>query len=421
MMKGLKLALAAILTVCAGSAQQAGQAPQPRSPEVLPDGKVTLRLAAPNANGVKAINISGGYQDWPGGNEVAMTKDDRGVWSVTVGPLRPDYYSYVFEVDGIRTLDARNIFTTRDGTRYGSAVFVKGEGSELYAVNDVPHGTLSWVWYPSTSLNKARRMRVYTPPGYEAGTTRYPVFYLLHGGGNDEDAWSELGRAPMIFDNLIAQGRMVPMIVVMTNGNANLQAAPDYLEAPPQTPPAAGGGNPISGVILKFPQSLIADVIPFVDKTYRTKADRDNRAIAGLSMGGAQTLYAAFNNLDKFAWVGCFSGGWPLLPGVSVPIPAPANADKLRGPDITRSVDPEKFAALLPQLNAEANQKLRLFYMAMGTEDGLISAHQVVKDVLKSHGVNVKMREVPGYGHEWRFWRVTLSELAPQLFQTSGK
>ena len=184
---------------------------------------------------------------------------------------------------------------------------------------------------------------------------------------------------------------------------------------------ASGAGAAITPIILNFPKSLVQDVIPFVDKVYRTKSDRENRAIAGLSMGGAQTLYAAFNHLYKFAWVGAFSGGFPLLPGIGVPIPAPANAGRLRGPDVTRSIDPGKFAQLMPQLNADANSKLRLFYLAIGTDDGLISAHGVVKEVLKSKGVEAVIREVPGYGHEWAFWRVALADYLPRLFQPASK
>jgi enterochelin esterase family protein len=418
-----------ILCACIGFAQPAGQgrAGQPRSPEILPDGKVVLRLAAPNASSVKAVNSSGGYLDWPQGNSVDMTRDDQGIWSVTIGPLKAEYYNYTFNVDGVATLDPRNIFVTRDGTRYASALRLRGEFSANYDVANIPHGTVSLVWCPSPSLNLTRRMYVYTPPGYETGNARYPVLYLLHGGGGDEDAWTNLGRAPEILDNLIAQGKARPMIVVMTNGNANQQAAPDLIEAPPLPPAprapgdeASGAGAALTATILQFPRSLVKDVIPFVDKTYRTKGDRENRAIAGLSMGGAQTLYAAFNNLDKFAWVAGFSGGYPLLPGIGVPIPAPANAARLRGPDITRSIDPTKFAQLLPQLNADANSKLRLFYLAIGADDGLISTHQVVKDVLRHKGVTALIREVPGYGHEWSFWRLSLADLTPRLFQPAS-
>jgi enterochelin esterase-like enzyme len=397
----------------------AGQQQAVRSPEVLPDGSVTFRLAAPNATSVAVRNTTGGYADWPNGNEVAMSKDDQGIWSVTIGPLKPEFYTYTFSVNGVQTLDPRNVTIMRDGARYSNSLRVPGPGTANYQLNDIPHGTVAQVWYPSPSLNLSRRMYVYTPPGYEtSGSIRYPVFYLLHGGGGDEDAWSNLGRAPEILDNLIAQGKAKPMIVVMTNGNASQKASQDF--APAQPPAGAAASGPGVGILL-FPRSLVTDVIPYVDKTYRTKADRENRAITGLSMGGAQTFYAAFNNLDKFAWVGALSGGFPLLPGVAVPIPPPANAAKLRGPDITNTIDPEKLAALLPQLDAKANSRLRLLYVTIGTEDGLITTHGAVKQLLKSKGVNATIVETPGYGHEWAFWRVALSDLAPRLFQTTSK
>jgi hypothetical protein len=217
-----------VLWVCTASAQPApppggpGQPQGPASPEILPDGKVVFRLASPTET---PVTLSG---DWPIGNNKAMTRDEKGIWSITVGPLKPEFYSYWFTLDGVRTLDPRNVFTARDGARYGSSLRIPGEGSADYQVNDVPHGTLSQVWCPSPTLDMTRRMYVYTPPGYESsGKNRYPVLYLLHGGGGDEDAWTSLGRAPQILDNLIAQGKAKPMIVVMTNGNANQVASRD--------------------------------------------------------------------------------------------------------------------------------------------------------------------------------------------------
>ena len=389
----------------------------PRSPEVQPDGSVTFRLLAPGAGSVAVRNTTGGYGDWPLGNEVALTRDAEGVWSATVGPLAAEYYTYVFVVDGIAALDPRNTFTMRDGVRYGSSLRVPGAGSALYDVNDVPHGVLAQVWYESPTLGFARRMFAYTPPGYESSDARYPVLYLLHGGGGDEDAWTTMGRAPQIFDNLIAQGEAQPMIVVMTNGNADQRAARDYVPLPEgdELPPSARGAY-----VPRFPESLVNDVVPFVDRAYRTKAGREDRAIAGLSMGGAQTLYTAFNNLDKFAWVAGLSGGFPLLPGVAVDIEPPANAAQLRGPDISKSIDPEKFLKLHPQLDVSANSHLRLFYLSVGMLDGLITTHGDLKGILKERGVDCTIVEVPGYAHEWRFWRISLADLARRLFQPTN-
>ncbi len=394
------------------------------SPEVMPDGRVTFRLFAPDAAGVLVRNTTGGYGDWPSGNEVAMSKDGQGVWSATIGPLAPEHYNYVFVVEGVPTLDPRNVFIVRDGSRYSNKLAVPGGRSALYGVDDIPHGALARVWYPSPTLGRDRRMYVYTPAGYEASVQRYPVLYLLHGGGGDEDAWTTMGSAPQILDHLIAAGSAQPMIVVMTNGNANQRAAQDHVPAPPDlfvpSPAPAGVAGPRNMVrpdIFAFPRSLIADVIPYVDRVYRTLADREHRAIAGLSMGGAQTLYAAFNNLDLFAWVAGFSGGYPLIPNVAVDIPAPANADRLRGPDITRTIDPAKMAELLPQLGPGANGRLKLLQISIGTEDGLITAHGALKAWLDAQGIDYSLMELPGYAHEWRFWRICLADYAQKLFK----
>jgi enterochelin esterase-like enzyme len=359
-----------------------------------------------------------------------MAKEDSGVWLATIGPLKPEYYVYVFVVDGVQAFDPQNPLHVRDGSRYGNSLRIPGDLTANYAVNDVPHGTLSLIWYPSPALKLTRRLYVYTPPGYETSTARYPVFYLLHGGGGDEDAWTTLGRAPQIMDNLIAQGKAKPMIVVMTNENSNQIAAPDFVPAPQGGGRGAGApaqgaarpGNPMQGTaMLDFPKSMISDLIPFIDKAYRTLPDRENRAIAGLSMGGGMTLLAAFNNLDKFAWVGTFSAGLPPMPGVGVSIDPPANAANLRGPDISNTIDKQKLAGLLPQLNASANARLRLFYVGIGAEDGLITAHNAFKELLKEKGVNATIVERHGYGHEWPFWRISLGDLAPRLFQTAAR
>lgn len=396
----------------AQQAQTRGGAAQVRSPEITPQGSVTFRLSAPNATSVLVRNTSGGFLDWPGGNEVTMAKGEGGVWSATVGPLKPEYYVYAFVVDGVVTMDPQNLFHVRDGQRYGAALRIDGDFSKNFGLNDVPHGTVHLVWYPSPALKLTRRLYVYTPPGYETATTRYPVFYLLHGGGGDEDAWTALGRAPEIMDNLIAQGKAKPMIVVMTNENSNQIAAPNVVA------PLPVSGNSMQGAaMLDFPKSIITDLIPFVDKAYRTTADREHRAIAGLSMGGGMTLLAAFNNLDKFAWVGTFSAGLPPMPGVAVKIAPPANAANLRGPDVTNTIDKAKLAALLPQLTADANSKLKLFYVGIGSSDGLITAHNAFKELLQEKGVKATIVETPGYGHEWAFWRVALQDLAPRLFQ----
>ncbi len=414
----MKTRAAVVVGLClftgAAAAQTPREGPPPIvSPEVLPDGRVTFRLLAPEAN---SVSVTG---DWPGGihsTTTPMVKDDRGVWSATVGPLTPEFWIYTFSVNGVTTLDPRNINTRRNTNRIENTLLIPGPESADYVVNAVPHGTVSLQWYGSPTVNATRRAYVYTPPGYETVTERYPVLYLLHGGSGDEDAWSSCGRASQILDNLIAQGKVTPMIVVMPNGNTTRIAAPDLVPAPPALP-----ANQDPGRFRRFPESLVNDLIPFIDRTYRTRPDRENRAIAGLSVGGAQTMYAAFNNLDLFAWVAAFSGGYPVMPGAAIDVPPPPNAASLKGPDLTRSLDPVRFAALLPQLDASANTRLRLLYISIGTADTLQESHKVVKQALKDKGVTFTLMEFPGYIHEWPVWRVSLKDLLPRLFQPASK
>jgi enterochelin esterase family protein len=398
-----------LIGLASAQAPVTGAPPPIVSPEILSDGRVTFRLLAPVAT---SVSVTG---DWPGGIQTtttAMVKDAAGVWSATVGPLTPEFWIYTFTVDGVTTLDPRNVNTRRNTTRIENTLLIPGPDSSDYAVNAVPHGSLTLQWYASPSLDAMRRAYVYTPPGYEQGTQRYPVLYLLHGGSGDEDAWSSCGRATQILDNLIAQGKATPMIVVMPNANSTRIAAPDHVPAPPSLP-----ANRDPGRFPRFPESLVRDLIPFVDAAYRTLPGREHRAIAGLSVGGAQTMYTAFNHLELFAWVAAFSGGYPVMPGVAIDVPPPANAASLRGPDITRSLDPAKFAALMPQLNATANDRLRLLYISIGTADTLMTTHGVVKQVLQERGVNYTLREFPGYIHEWPVWRVSLKDLLPRLFR----
>jgi enterochelin esterase-like enzyme len=391
------------------------QTPPPvTSPEILPDGRVTFRLVAPEA---ATVSVTG---DWPGGiysTTTPMVKDDKGVWSATVGPLKPEFWIYSFNVNGVATLDPRNINTRRNGLRIENTLLIPGPESADYMVNAVPHGAVSLEWYGSAKGGANRRAYVYTPAVYKSSSERYPVLYLLHGGSGDEDAWVSCGRASQILDNLIAQGRARPMIVVMPNGNITRIAAPDYVKAPAALP-----ANQDPGRFPLFPETIVQDLVPFIDKTYRTRTDRDSRAIAGLSVGGAQTMYTAFNHLDLFAWVAAFSGGYPVMPGVGIDIPAPPNAASLKGPDLTRSIDPVKFAALLPQLNSAANDRLRLLYISIGTADTLApTTHEVVKQVLKEKGVKYRLVEHAGYIHEWPVWRVTLKGLLPLLFQPASR
>jgi enterochelin esterase family protein len=377
-----------------------------------------------------------------------MTKDDKGVWSITVGPLASDIYTYAFIVDGLSIVDPRASFTLNGR----SAFFVHGVGSANYEFEPkIPHGTVSKVWYDSAVYKASHRMVIYTPPSYESSTARYPVLYLLHGGGADETSWSEQARATQIFDNLIAQGKMVPSIVVMPNGGSG---SPGYSSKEATLPKAQGQGGPggrgpgapggpggaggpgAPGMGMPnamgesasqavgengratFLASLIQEIIPFVDKTYRTKADADDRAVAGQSGGGGETILSSMNNLDKFGWAGAFSPGWPDVPqGFWASIPKPADADLRRGPEVGRSINPPVFESLVPKLGPEVNSHLHLFYFGVGDADGLVETEQAIAKVFDEKGVKYQWVEKHGYGHDWAVWRINLQEFASKMFQ----
>jgi enterochelin esterase family protein len=283
----------------------------PKSPEILPDNKVIFRLYAPKAY---EVSVTG---EWMTGTVKSenMVKRDTGLWTLTVGPLKPEYYGYKFIVDGVTVLDPNNLEIRRDWLGHESILLVPGKETELYFVKDISGGSLSKVWYDSPVLGFRRRMCIYTPPGYEKGTEKYPVLYLLHGGFNDEDTWTTMGRVNVIMDNLIAQGKAKLMIVVMPNGNPD-QAAVSF-DSYPLTPPSnqgttTQGFNMLGGL---FEKSLVKDVIPFVEANYRVLANKENRAVVGYSMGGGQTFRITLDNPDVFGYIGndfCrfkFSGG----------------------------------------------------------------------------------------------------------------
>ena len=402
-----------LIAIASGAAAQA-PAPNPpapapaaqltpsqiKSPEVLPDNRVTFRLSAPKA---ASVSVRG---DFPSGFEpgnLPLTKGDDGVWSITVGPLKPEMYSYSFTVDGVSVADP--------GNPHRNFFLVPGPLSDLYAVQDVPHGTVASIWYPSPHLKLAqRRLIVYTPPGYEASNTRYPVLYLLHGGGQDEETWTNSGHAPQILDNLIASGKAKPMIVVMPNGNIIQTASRSYLT---QDQPMAGYEN------MPFADSMATDLIPFIDKTYRTLPNRYDRAIAGLSMGGGQTIYTAFTHPELYGWVELMSGATHGVPGTQIVIPPPPNAADLREPGITQNVDLDKFFAALPNLNPTVAGQFRLFESTIGEHDGLQTEFRTVTGAMKARGIPVTAVSVPGYIHEFAFWRYALADLAQKLFQTA--
>ena len=372
--------------------QQRG--PQISSPQVSAENRVTFSLYSVNA---QTVSING---SWMGtADNGALTKDAQGVWTITMGPLAPSMYHYNFIIDGVSVLDPSNPKAMRDGTRYASTLIVPGNESDVFEVKNVPHGTLTKIWYNSPTLGMDRRMYVYTPAGYEDSNEKYPVLYLLHGGGGDEDAWTSLGRANYILDNLIAEGKAKPMIVVMTNGNADQSAS---ITDSPTRASAQGAARVdlsdeqavISSTTL-FPNSVVKDVIPYVEKHYRVLANSANRAIAGLSMGCMQTQIIAMTNPDLFQYIGCFSLGIHFNDQfgiISNNILIPAYDSKLK---------------------TMAN---KLFYIGCGTEDFCYEGVQTLRQKLDEHNFKYIYNETGG-GHTWANWRVYLADYAPRLFR----
>ena len=369
-----------------------GQAAAVRSPEVLPDRRVTFRLLAPKATGV---SVQG---NWPGGRDLAMTKEDSGLWSVTTASLQPELWAYTFSVDGVRTLDPRNYNVARDGVGFLNTVLVPGEASAVFQARPVPHGTLTTTWFQSTDLKAARRVIVYTPPAYEEGTTRYPVLYLLHGSGGDEEAWITLGAANVILDNLINQGKARPMIVVMPNAYWTEYASLDVAGPRSAPPPGVGSGNQ---EFAGHERAIVNDIVPFVEKRYRTLPGRENRAIAGLSMGAGIAMYVGLKRLDVFASVGIMSSG-TFGRAVNGVVP---------GANLLEQIAPGFFAD-----PAATNRKLRLLFFSCGTEDTRIDSLTRVEAELRSRQINFTFKRYPGE-HEWKVWRHSLADMAPMLFR----
>ena len=399
----LNLVLSSLLTTQppapAATVTQGRPAPQPPvvvSPEVLPDRRVTFRLLAP-----QAADVSLRGSDIPGnGRGTSMTKGDEGVWEATLGPLAPGAYRYNFNLAGVSVIDPRNPSTSESNNNTWSLVYVPG--SDVFDTTNVPHGAVAAVHYYSRALGRHRRMHVYTPPGYESGQQKYPVFYLLHGSGDSDAAWTSVGRAGFILDNLIAAKKAEPMIVVMPAGHTTRTPAP-------------GGGRGTPAARDEFGEDLIGDVIPYVERTYRVIADRSHRAVAGLSMGGGQTLNAAMSHPDTFAYVGVFSAGvFGIVPrtGEGATTAASAQAQPA-GP----TWEDQHLAALD---NAAAKKGLRLLWFSTGVDDSLLATTKATVEMLKKHGFDATFKESPG-GHTWINWRNYLVEFTPQLFQEIGK
>jgi enterochelin esterase-like enzyme len=380
-------------------AQRRGGPPGPVfvSPQVHADRRVTFRIAAQNAQRIELRTPGDIPGSAPGGDLAAtpLTRNAEGVWEITVGPVPPGAYRYAFSIDGVPVVDARNPLTSQTNLTVYSLVVVAG--SNLFDTRPVPHGAVASVLYQSTSLGGIRRMHVYTPPGFTNGRDRYPVLYLLHGAGDVDESWSTVGRAGIILDNLIADGKAKPMLVVMPAGHVNgAGAALGAATADaPATPAIGGGADP-------FLNDFTADLMSYVEKNYRVLTDRDHRAIAGLSMGGSQTLNIATAHLDRFAYVGVFSSG--------ILAAGPRGGSASFG----QEWEQQNRASLD---NAAARRGLRLLWFATGKDDFLLETTKNSVALMKAHGFAPVFVESEG-GHTWLNWRDYLAAFAPQLFRS---
>jgi len=389
------LILVLFLVSNASFAQEIGRTERIVSPDFTADNAIYFRIKAPQA---KSVQLSGNWMQMVSNGDQGMTRKltdltqgEDGVWSVKVEGLEPELYGYTFLVDGVSTLDPSNFKIARDGTfRTESLLEVEGGQASLYYPKTGPKGSTHHIWYDSPTLNLTRRMIVYTPPGYEKSTERYPVLYLLHGGGGDEEAWSTLGVAPTILDNLITSGKAESMIVVMTNGNPTQAAAFTV------SPKIDVSNSSVGGMANKmFEKSLVNDVIPYVESNFRVKANKENRALTGLSMGGLQTMNTSFDHPELFNYIGVMSMGF---------------ADLSRfGIEVDHSKRKEQIQALKKENPA-------LYWIACGEDDFLYESVVTMRKELDSEKFNYVYRESPG-GHTWKNWRIYLSEFTPMLFK----
>ncbi|CAN5608844.1 esterase family protein [soil metagenome] len=372
-----------ILSVCLNAQNNARLV----SPDIQPDNSVIFRIKAPGAYSVQLVGTFS-----PGFKPIPMEKKDSGVFEVKIGPLASDMYEYRFILDSALMPDPNNNAVTRDGSIVENRLLIPGKLGDLIAAQNVPHGNVTAIWYSSPTLGTERRMYVYTPPGYENGKDKYPVLYLLHGGGGDEDGWISRGRANYIIDNLIASKQAVPMIVVITNGN------PDAVAAPLDRPLTANKDVPGIGSMAsqRFEKSLVNDVIPFVEKNFRVIADADHRAITGFSMGGYQTQNITNNNPTMFKYIGVMSMGLFSSFGNN-----------------TGNYNKEQHVA---QLKAVIAAKPKLYWIGIGKDDFLYKTVTNLKGLYDEVGLKYTYRESDG-SHTWKEWRLYLSELAPKFFK----
>lgn len=363
------------------------------SPEIHDNNTVTFRFKAPKA---VRVQLTGDFLpvqknakfEAPG--IVDLKEGQEGVWEYTTPePLKPELYSYSFIVDGLRMNDPANVYLIRDVSTLTNVFIIGGDRADFYKVNPVPHGTVSRIWYDSPALGLERRMTVYTPAGYETSGKRYPVLYLLHGMGGDEEAWISLGRTAQILDNLIAQGKAKPMIVVMPNGNASQEAAPGE-SSRGMVPPTMQLPKTMEGSY----EQAFPEIVKFIDKNYRTIKSKSGRAIAGLSMGGFHSLHISKQYPDMFNYIGLFSAA--IMPNKEVSSPIYENMEG--------------------KLKVQFDKNPALYWIAIGKTDFLYKANEEYRKLLDEKGYKYTYYE-SDEGHIWKNWRIYLTEFVPILFR----
>ena len=395
MKKSLVLLFSIVLSHLVVAQEALFNAAELKSPEINADKTVTFRFFAPNADSVfvtgdflptMKVKSRFGLVDAP--KPALLKKDDKGVWTYTTEALAPELYSYSFTVDGLRNVDPNNPFLNRDVATVTNIFIVGGPQADYYKVNDIAHGSVTRRWYDSPGLGIDRRITIYTPPGYESSKTNYPVLYLLHGAGGDEEAWIALGRTAQIMDNLIAEGKAKPMIVIMPNGNASQDAAPGegntgFYKPQFMAPRTMEGSY----------EAAFMDIVKFVEKNYRVNAKKESRAIAGLSMGGFHSMHISRFYPNTFDYVGLFSAA--IMPRADATAKVYSNIDET--------------------LKVQKENGTKLYWIAIGKTDFLYQANVDFRKKLDGMGMKYEYVESEG-GHIWRNWRVYLSQFAPKLF-----
>ena len=395
MKKSLVLLFSIVLSHLVVAQEALFNAADLKSPEINADKTVTFRFFAPKADSVfvtgdflptMKIKSRFGLVDVP--KPALLKKDDKGVWTYTTEALAPELYSYSFTVNGLRSVDPNNPFLNRDVATVTNIFIVGGPQADYYKVNDIAHGSVTRRWYDSPGLGIDRRITIYTPPGYESSKTNYPVLYLLHGAGGDEEAWIALGRTAQIMDNLIAEGKAKPMIVVMPNGNASQDAAPGegntgFYKPQFMAPRTMEGSY----------EGAFMDIVKFVEKNYRVNAKKESRAIAGLSMGGFHSMHISRFYPNTFDYVGLFSAA--IMPREDATAKVYSNIDET--------------------LKVQKENGTKLYWIAIGKTDFLYQANVDFRKKLDGLGMKYDYVESEG-GHIWRNWRVYLSQFVPKLF-----